>query len=167
MLPIVFVAAAIFYEKSRQKKINSAYDEMQLRIRGKGAWYGFYGAIIYLAACSILENAFSVHFLSAFHAVFLGVMISGSIIAGYSILHDSYYGMNRTHSWNLAFILLISAADAFCVFYLIRMFMEGVFQDLNSICTDERLIAALCIPLLTTILVTTLIRHLKPEEEDE
>ena len=32
---------------------------------------------------------------------------------------------------------------------------------------DERVLIVLCLPLFTTILVTTLIRRLHPEEEDD
>ncbi len=167
VIPFALVVIAIIYEKSRQKKLSNEYDEMQLRIRGKSAWYAFYGSVFYLAVVYIIENVFSIRFLSSFYAVFLGVMISGCILVGYSIMHDSYYGMNRSGSRNLFFILLIGAADTGCVICFVRMLMEGVFRDLKTPCTDDRLVIVLCIPLLTTILVTTLIRHLKPEEEEE
>ena len=41
-LPVAFVVIVIVHEKLRQNKIRNEYDEMQLAIRGKGAWYGFY-----------------------------------------------------------------------------------------------------------------------------
>jgi len=41
-IPVIFVAIVIVCEKLRQNKIRNEYDEMQLEIRGRGAWYGFY-----------------------------------------------------------------------------------------------------------------------------
>ena len=61
---------------------------------------------------------------------------------------------------------MICVVEALCVFQLIRLAAEGLFRDLSAPCTDDRLMIVLCIPLFTTILVTTLIRHLKPEEEE-
>ena len=166
LIPVAFVVVVIVYEKLRQNKIRNEYDEMQLEIRGRGAWYGFYAGIFYWAACFVAETVFEVRFLTASNAVFLGIMISGSVIAGYSILHDSYYGMNRSGSRNLAFLIIIAAIEAACLIFLVRLIREGLFSDLKRPCSDERLIVLLCIPMFTTILVTTLIRRLRPEEED-
>jgi hypothetical protein len=94
-------------------------------------------------------------------------MISGSVIVGYSILHDSYYGMNRTGSRNGFFLAVIAAIEAVSIIYLVLMIREGMFADFQVPCTDERLIVLLCIPMFTTILITTLIRRLSPEEEGE
>lgn len=166
-IPVIFVAIVIVCEKLRQNKIRSEYDEMQLEIRGRGAWYGFYAMILYWAACFLLEQALDVHFLTAAHAVFLGVMISGSVIVGYSILHDSYYGMNRAGSRNAAFLAVIAVIEAVAVVFLVKLFAEGVFKDLRTPCKDDRMLIVLCIPLFTTILAATLIRRIKPEEEVE
>lgn len=167
IIPFVFVVVVIMYEKMRQKKISNEYDEMQLRIRGKGAWYGFYVSVFYLAACYVMEKVFEIHILGACDAVFLGVMISGSVIVGYSILHDSYYGLNWSGSRNVIFLLMIAAAVVVSGLCLIAMIRDGEFQDLKTPCTDERMMPVMCIPLFLTILVTTLIRHMKPEEEDD
>ena len=168
-LPVVLVVIVIVYEKYRQNNIRSekAYDEMQLEIRGRGAWYGFYSMILYWAVCFLMEQTLNVHFLSAANAVFLGIMISGSVIAGYSILHDSYYGMNRNGSRNGFFLAVIVLIEAAAVVVLVKMAGEGVFQDFSKTCTDERLLILLCLPMFTTILITTLIRRLKPEEGEE
>ena len=166
-IPVIFVAIVIVCEKLRQNKIRSEYDEMQLEIRGRGAWYGFYAMILYWAACFLLEQGLDVHFLTAANAVFLGVMISGSVIVGYSILHDSYYGMNRAGSRNAAFLAVVAVIEVVAVVFLIRLFADGVFADLKTPCMDDRMLIVLCIPLFTTILVTTLIRRMKPEEEVE
>ena len=168
-LPIVFVVIVIVFEKFRQKGIRSEkeYDEMQLELRGKGAWYGFYSLILYWAVIFMAETAFGFRFLSAGNAVFLGLMVSGSVIVGYSILHDSYYGMNRTGPRNGAFLVLIALIEAAAVFFLVKMVSEGIFQDFSKTCTDDRLLILLCLPMFTTILITTLIRRLRPEEEGE
>ena len=165
-LPVVFVVIVIVHEKLRQNKIRNEYDEMQLAIRGKGAWYGFYTLILYWAVCFFAEKTCDFHFLNAANAVFLGIMISGSVIVGYSILHDSYYGMNRSNSRNYPFLAVISGIEVCCVICLVSLIREGLFRDLSIPCEDSRLMIVLCIPLFTTILVTTLIRHLKPEEEE-
>lgn len=167
LIPVAFVVIVIVYEKFfRQRKIRDAYDEMQLAIRGRGAWYGFYVFIVYWGVLYAPEKLCGFHFLTAGNAVFLGIMVSGSVIAGYSILHDSYYGMNRSRKRNYPFLTMICVVEALCVFQLIRLAAEGLFRDLSAPCTDDRLMIVLCIPLFTTILVTTLIRHLKPEEEE-
>ena len=166
-LPVVFVVIVIVHEKLRQNKIRNEYDEMQLAIRGKGAWYGFYTLILYWAVCFFAEKTCDFHFLNAANAVFLGIMISGSVIVGYSILHDSYYGMNRAGSRNAAFLAVIAVIEVVAVVFLIRLLAEGVFADLRTPCRDERMMIVLCIPLFTTILATTLIRRMKPEEEVE
>ncbi len=166
-LPVAFVVIVIVHEKLRQNKIRNEYDEMQLAIRGKGAWYGFYTLILYWAVCFFAEKTCDFHFLNAANAVFLGIMISGSVIVGYSILHDSYYGMNRTGSRNGFFLAVIAAIEAVSIIYLVLMIREGMFADFQVPCTDERLIVLLCIPMFTTILITTLIRRLSPEEEGE
>ena len=166
-IPVIFVAIVIVCEKLRQNKIRSEYDEMQLEIRGRGAWYGFYAMILYWAACFLLEQALDVHFLTAANAVFLGVMISGSVIVGYSILHDSYYGMNRAGSKNVAFLAVITVIEVVAIVFLIMLLAEGAFADLRTPYKDDRMLIVLCIPLFTTILVTTLIRRMKPEEEVE
>ena len=52
-IAVGFMAVAAFmiwHEKSRQKRISQEYDEMQLRIRGKGAWYSFYSIILYMVS---------------------------------------------------------------------------------------------------------------------
>ncbi len=167
VIPFALVIAVIVYQKMRQKKISDEYDEMQLRIRGKGAWYGFYVSVFYLAVCYFAEKVFDIHVLTSSDAVFLNVMISGSVIAGYSILHDSYYGMNQSNSRNILFLVLIAAADIICIFCLVNMIQSGSIQNLKIPCTDERMMPSMCIPILTTILITTLVRHMRPEEEDE
>lgn len=169
MIPILFVVIVIIWEKFRQKNVRTQkqYDEMQLEIRGKGAWYGFYTLIIYWAVCSLAENVFNIHFLNASNAVFLGIMTGGSAMTGYSILHDSYYGMNMTGAKSTRFLAVIAAIEVCAVGYLILLFRNGVFADLHTPCTDERLMIVLCIPMFTTILVTTLIRRVRPEEGEE
>ena len=164
-LPVIFVAVVIVYEKLRQNRIRNEYDEMQLEIRGKGAWYGFYAMILCWAVCFLVEKLFGFRFLTAANAVFFGIMISGSVIVGYSILHDSYYGMNRTGSGNAAFLALIALIEAVSIVFLVLLIREGVFADLKSPCTDDRVMIILCIPMFTTILAATLIRRLRPEEE--
>ena len=67
-IAVGFAAAAVFmiwHEKSRQKRISQEYDEMQLRIRGKGAWYSFYSIILYMALYMLLEKAGGFALLSA------------------------------------------------------------------------------------------------------
>ncbi len=167
IIPIIFVVVVIIYEKKRQKKISNKYDEMQLRIRGKGAWYGYYVSVFYLAAFYILERMFDIHVLTAFHAVFLGVMISGSVIVGYSILNDSYFGLNWKRSGNVFYFVLIGAIDAVCIYFLVGLILDGVLENLKTPCMDERIMPVLTIPIFTTILITTLIRHMRPEEEEE
>ena len=164
-LPVAFVVIVIVHEKLRQNKIRNEYDEMQLAIRGKGAWYGFYTLILYWAVCFFAEKTCDFHFLNAANAVFLGIMISGSVIVGYSILHDSYYGMNRAGSRNAAFLAVIAVIEAVAVVFLVKLFAEGVFKDLRTPCKDDRMLIVLCIPLFTTFLTATLIRRIKPEEE--
>lgn len=167
LLPVLLLIIVIAYEKFfRQKRIRSEYDEMQLELRGRGAWYGFYVSVLYFGGLFLLENLSGFRFLTASNAVFLGVMISGSVIVGYSILHDSYYGMNRSNSRNYPFLAVISGIEVCCVICLVSLIREGLFRDLSIPCEDSRLMIVLCIPLFTTILVTTLIRHLKPEEEE-
>ena len=166
-LPFAFVVIVIVYEKFRQKKIQMKYDEMQLEIRGRGAWYGFYALILYWAVIFLMESIAGFRFLTAGSAVFLGVMVSGSVIVGYSILHDSYYGMNVSGSGNIFFIVVIAAIETVCVVYLILLVNEGMFADLKTVCTDSRLMLPMCIPMFTTILVTTLIRRLGPGEEGD
>ena len=140
LIPIAFVVIVIVYEKFiRQKKIRDDYDEMQLSIRGKGAWYGFYILIVYLGVLYVLEGILEFRFLTGAHAVFLGIMLSGSVIAGYSILHDSYYGMNRSRSRNYPFFAVLIVIEAVSIFYLIRLVREGMFSDLRTACADDRL----------------------------
>ncbi len=167
LIPIVFVVVVIFYEKIKQNKISNKYDEMQLRIRGKSAWYGFYSSVFYLAVCYFAEKIFDIHVLTASDAVFLGIMISGSVIVGYSILHDSYYGLNWKNSRNVIFLIIIAAVDVFLIYSLAGLIMDGALKDLKTPCTDHRMMPVLCMPILTTILITTLIRHIRPEEEEE
>ena len=168
-LPIAFVVIVIVCEKFRQKNVRSEkeYDEMQLEIRGRGAWYGFYSLILYWAACFLFESALEIHFLTATNAVFFGIMISGSVIVGYSILHDSYYGMNQPGSRNGVFLVVIAAIEVFGIYFLVKMIGEGIFKNLKTPCTDDRLMIILYLPLFTTILIATLFRCLKPEEVDE
>lgn len=166
ILPVIFVVIVVICEKFRQKKIRNEYDEMQLGIRGKGAWYGFYALVVYWGVCALAERSFGLRFLSAGNAVFLGLMIAGSVIIGYSILHDSYYSMTWSSSSSLYFLCLIGAIDALSILFLIVMARGGAFSDLGTPCTDDRLMLVMCIPLFTTILVATLIRRLKPEEEE-
>lgn len=169
IIPVLFVAIVIIWEKFRQKNVRTQkqYDEMQLEIRGKGAWYGFYTLIVYWAVCSLAENVLDIHFLSASNAVFLGIMTGGSAMTGYSILHDSYYGMNMTGSRSIRFLSVIAVIEACAIVYLIMLILDGVFADLHIPCTDGRLLIVLCIPMFTTILVTTLIRRMRPEEGEE
>ena len=97
---IVVALFLIWHEKSRQKRIDQEYDEMQLRFRAKGAWYAFYAMILFMAVYLILESSgFSL--LTAADALFLGAVVCGSVNVGYSILHDSYYGLNRTGGRNI------------------------------------------------------------------
>ncbi len=162
---IAIAVGLIFYEKKRQKKIDQAYDEMQLRIRGEGAWYAFYTMVFYMAACMILEKCAGIRILSASDALFLGTVISGSVLAGYTILHDSYFGMNR--SSNKGFLLLIGVMEIFCVVMLVSLAREGIFRDLTKPAEDERIVTVLCIPLFTTILGASLYRSVHKTEEDE
>ena len=165
-----FIAVAvfmIFYEKNRQKRITREYDEMQIRIRGKGAWYAFYSMVLYMAVYMILEKGFGFRMLSASDALFLGVMVSGSVVVGYAILHNSYYGMNQTGRRNLMFILIIAVMEIVSIFMLVRLCRAGVFSSLSQPITDERILIVLCLPLFTTILIASLVSRMRPEEEDD
>ncbi len=170
-LTAVFILAAaaflIWHEKSRQRNISQEYDEMQLRNRAKGAWYSFYAMIFFMAFYMILEKTIGFALLSAADALFLGTVVSGSVNAGYSIFHDSYYGMNRSGGRSRGFLLLIAVMDAVSAFTLARLAAAGTFSDIRQTITDERILIALCFPLFTTILAATLIRSMRREEEDD
>lgn len=165
-----FIAVAVFliwHEKSRQKRIEQEYDEMQLRIRGRGAWYAFYTMILYMAVYMVLEKAFGFFLLTPADALFLGTIICGSVNVGYSILHDSYYGMNRSGRGNTGFLLIVAAMEVLGIVMLVRLVSGGILKDLTQPIRDERLLPVLCLPLFTTILAFTLYRRMHPEEEDD
>ena len=165
-----FIAVAIFmifYEKNRQKRITREYDEMQIRIRGKGAWYSFYTMILYMAGYMILEKGFGFRMLSASDALFFGAMVSGSVVVGYTILHDSYYGLNQSGRRNLVFLLIIAVMEVVSIFMLVRLCRAGVFRSLSEPVTDERILIVLCLPLFTTILAASFVSRIRPEEEDD
>ena len=169
-IAVGFAAAAVFmiwHEKSRQKRISQEYDEMQLRIRGKGAWYSFYSIILYMALYMLLEKAGGFALLSAADALFLGVIVCGSVNVGYTIMHDSYYGMDRTGNRNMLFLAIIAVMEVLGIYMLIRLARGGVFSDLTKTIRDERILIVLCLPLFTTILIATLLRRAHPEEEDD
>ncbi len=169
-LAVGFIVVAVFmvlYEKKRQKRISDEYDEMQLRIRGKGAWYSFYAMIFYMAAYMILEKATGFAMLSAADAVFLGVIICGSVNVGYSILHDSYYGLNRSGASSLIFLVIMVVMEAVSIVVLIRLAGSGILKGWRQTIVDERILIVLCLPLFTTILAATAARRLQPEEEDD
>ncbi len=167
ILPVLFVAAMILFEKKKQKKIDDKYDEMQLRIRGKSAWYGFYASAFYMAVLIFAEKSFGFYFLTGANAVFLGVMLGGSVMIGYSILHDSYYGMDRSRSYNTMFLFMIGVMEVVAVLNLVRLIENGAFRDLTIPCNDDRLMVVECIPVFTSILLTTLMKHLRKEEAEE
>ena len=139
---IVVALFLIWHEKSRQKRIDQEYDEMQLRFRAKGAWYAFYAMILFMAVYLILESSgFSL--LTAADALFLGAVVCGSVNVGYSILHDSYYGLNRTGGRNILFIGLIAIMEIVSVCMLVRMAAEGCFADLTPTIRDDRILIVL------------------------
>ena len=170
-LTAVFILAAaaflLWHEKNRQKNISREYDEMQLRLRAKGAWYAFYTMIFFMGLYMILEKTAGFALFTAADALFLGAVVSGSVNAGYSILHDSYYGMNRSGGRGRGFLLLIAVMEIIAVFTLVRLAAAGAFSDLRHTIHDERILIVLCLPLFTTILTATLIRSLRREEEDD
>lgn len=170
LMTALFIAAAAFviwHEKNRQKRISQEYDEMQLRIRGKGAWYSFYTVILYMAVYMLLEKAAGFAMLTAADALFLGTIACGSVNAGYSILHDSYYGMEQTGRQNRLFIGIVAVMEVMGVFVLVRLIQEGVLRGWSETIRDDRILIVLCLPLFTTILTATAIRRLHPEEEDD
>lgn len=170
LMAVGFIAAAavlIWLEKNRQKRISQEYDEMQLRIRGKGAWYSFYTVLFYTAAYMLLEKAAGFCMLSAANALLLGAILCGSVNVGYSILHDSYYGLERTGRQNGLFLVIVAVMEAAGIFMLVRLVSEGAFKGWTQPVEDERIMMVLCLPLFTTILATTLLRRLRPEEEDD
>ena len=169
-IAVGFMAVAAFmiwHEKNRQKRISQEYDEMQLRIRGKGAWYSFYAMILFMAVYMLLEKASGFAMLTAADALFLGAVLCGSVNVGYSILHDSYYGLDHTGGQNLLFLGIVAVMEVLGIFMLVRLLSEGIVKGWSETIRDERILIVLCLPLFTTILVTTLIRRLHPEEEDD
>ena len=167
---VLILAAAvllILLEKGRQRRISTEYDEMQLRLRAKGAWYAFSAMIFFMALYMILEKGTGFALLSASDALFLGAIVSGSVNAGYCILHDSYFGMNRSGGRGRAFLLLIAVMEAFSLFMLTRLLAAGAFSDIRKTIQDDRILIVLCLPLFTTILAATLIRGMRREEEDD
>ena len=165
-----FIAVAVILilrEKGRQKRIEQEYDEMQVRIRGKGKWYAFYTMVLFMGVYMVLEAGTGFSLLSPAKALFLSCMVSGSVNVGYTILHDSYYGMNWRSSRSVVFLSLIGVLEVTGIVLLVKLASAGAFKDLTRTIEDERIMIVLCLPLFTTILVTTLIRRLRPAEEED
>jgi len=164
---IVLIVCFLAKEKTRQKKIEQQFDERQLRIRGQSAWYGIYTMLVCAAAAVLAESVTGRQLLSAGQGLFFGAMLSLSVSVGFSILHDSYYPMDREERQNRIFLVLIAAVDVLCMVLLALMIRDGAFRGMESIQNDSRVLPAMCIPPLTVILICSLLRAAQDGKEDD
>lgn len=108
------------------------YDERQKITRGEGYKYGYYTLVIYLCLILMIDMAELKLPCSMTVVAFTGFCISGLVLAGYTIMHDAYWGVNNNASYITRVLLGLGCINL--VYGIVEickgeMIVDGILQD--------------------------------------
>jgi len=146
---------------NRNKKVKTEYDERQKAIRGKSYMYGFYTAVIYMAALVLFYMTEIAIPFTIPVVMFFGIFLSISVLAVHSILNGAYWGLNNNKG---RYIIV------FCACALINLAV-GISAMINGSILEGvqgPLINFLCGILCLEIGIAVLIKdHIGSKDEEE
>lgn len=158
----LILSLVIFKLANTNHKVNTQYDERQMKIRGKGYMYGFYAMMICEAVMSLLDiSEFTVPVSSS--VLHFGVILVGILVlTGYTIWNGAYWGLNNNRRTYGIVLILIGLLNAVPV---IRSIREGTFLKAGE--SSLPVINLLLLIMLVFIGAAALIRHILDAGADE
>ncbi|MCQ2567863.1 MAG: hypothetical protein MJ127_05645 [Mogibacterium sp.] len=123
---------AVLKRSNTDGSTHTEYDERQKVIRGIGFKYGFYTLITYLFLLMLAEIAELKLPVSTSVIYFTGIVISGLVLSGYTIMHDAYWGLNNNIQFYTRFLMSIGVLNlifGFAEMFRHQMIVGGILQD--------------------------------------
>ncbi len=108
------------------------YDERQKIARGEGYKYGYYTLVIYLCLILMIDMAELKLPCSMTVMAFTGFCISGLVLAGYTIMHDAYWGVNNNAGYITRVLIALGGINLIYGIVEIcrgKMLVDGMLQD--------------------------------------
>ena len=151
LMLVIAVAVAIYKLATRKQGRRQPYDERQQVARGRAFTFAYLTLLIYLAVWFVLRSM-EVPFFDQSLSVWLGVLLSLGVFAGYSIFHDAYFRASESpKSW----VGMLAAIG------IVNLGM-GVWRQLSESTLEERLLDNLNLPmgaLMVAVLACVLVKR--------
>lgn len=91
----LLICLILFVFCNNNRKVKHEYDERQEIIRGRGYKYGFYTGLFYMAFLTLWPLTEIELPITDTVLVFIGIVLSISVMCIYSIWNDAYWAMNN------------------------------------------------------------------------
>ena len=155
------ILAGIFLRvANKDNKMRTAYDERQKEIRGNGYRYGFYTLMIYDALLIALEMGEISLPVELYQLIFVGIVLAGMVLAGYTIWKGAYWGQNNNRRRYALIFLAIGLLNAIPVIGAVKggeLIRDGKFQS--------PLLNLICLVMLVVLGVLLLLREFLDQKE--
>ncbi|MCR5358058.1 MAG: hypothetical protein K6E63_11725 [Lachnospiraceae bacterium] len=165
-LMVGLVIVVILYKVANtDRKIKSEYDERQEKIRGKAYKIAFYTMLLYqalLIGLSIGEVSLP---FEPYIAEFIGIFLSCTVLGGYCIWHDVYWGLNNDHK---RYYIIFGVCLFLNLFPIVVPALRGEFarNGISGAPVLNILVMIMMAILLTELGIKHLIDKNKKDEED-
>ncbi len=151
----------IFKITNKDGKVRTEYDERQKAVRGNAYRYAFYaGALAEAAVMCVLMSGIELP-VEPYALVFFGLMISCTVLAGYCVWHDVYWGLNNDHR---RYNIIIAAAVVLNIFPVAMAAKGGSLMENGKLGMASLNITVLI--MMVVILILSLIRRLLDSREE-
>lgn len=142
--------------------IKCKFDERQQLVRGRGFKYGFFGYIIFNAACIVTDISLEKWFMDMSMTLLCGMLVGVAIYGSYSIWNDGYFSLNENPKRIVPLLAVITMLNMLCAAYRIHngLLENGKLTFLNGC---NLFTGTTCLFLLLVLLVKRGCDHRKAE----
>ena len=150
-LLLVAVISLVIRKLLKRKGARGEYDERQQIVRGKAYTVAYATLLIYLAVWFVLASM-QIPWVVTPEFVLIGVLLSVTVFAGYSIFHDAYFkASEKPMSWIIILALVGALNLGIGVWNLVRREAGGLHAS-GNLSTGLALIAVLICALIKRVL---------------
>ena len=161
MIGIILIVVCLKFA-NRDHKMETQYDERQMEIRGKAYRLAFYTLLIYEAVMMCLDVAEIQLPVEPYFIHFLGIVIGGTVLAEYTIWHDSYWGQNNNIK---RYVVVFAACILLNLIPLIGPIRNGSLMENGKM--SIAIVNLVAVVLLVVILITTLLKMVRDRNATE
>ncbi len=157
---IVLVCWGIFKRANKDHKAKTQYDERQTAVRGKGFMYGFYTMLVFQTILYILETSGITLPIAPFSLGFVGVILSATVLAVYTVWNGAYWGLNNNRKWYTIIFVF------FLLFNLIPIIGVWSTEGFLNVIQGTSLVNVGVEVMLIALGIAFALRHMKDKTEE-